>query len=70
MAHHRIIIETADCGNGQFRADVVDGPLWARGEWGEAETARAAYADLMIWLCARRPRDTIAFIHVHAQETT
>lgn len=65
MAVQRIIIETSATNEAEtaFRADVVQGPKWAK-EWAATSPSSiGAYMELTRRLMDERPRTKFEFIH-------
>lgn len=65
MAVQRIIIETSATNEAEtaFRADVVQGPKWAK-EWvAVSPSATGAYMEMCNRLRQERPHSTFEFIH-------
>lgn len=73
MAHYQVVIETSEGSDG-FRADVAEGPAWAKEEGCTSgyQRALAAYnASKRFILDSRRcgPLDTFDFLHIgHGEE--
>lgn len=61
--HHNIVIETHETKPGTFRADVVEGPDWARGWFAVADRRAGALNSLRQDFRNEGPSDSFDFIH-------